>query len=526
MDIRNQGQGVHAREIHGLGQLRHLPKAWYAYTNLEVAVGPGQYREIDAVMVIDDRVLLVDLKDWKERITCGEGRWYHGKLDMGSPVGKVRFVACKVLEAFKAHLREHNEKHPGASAKLRAPLIQGIVVQCGPAPLDEIVNNEKSSAFMLDDFMRFIGTAEARASFLGTPQHVDRQNPLTAAGSPWRSFFATFFNASSGPFKPGKRRYGPYRALSDKPTFAHQAAAYQEFDVEDENVSASTGLLRRWDFSQLDTRFQTETGRTEIAGRERKVIAYLNDRNPNIGSMILQPKVDDSERGVDYWEVFETRRRLKRLPDFVATEARDLAKLERLELVRQFLAKVKAIHDQDTAHLDIGSHSVWIELPTLVRLSHLLATRIEDVESLGERRYAFLSSGKIPDEADGSTAHPKSRDCFLAGVVAHQIVFDVAPSAPTLGAPPKWDRAVDADDSFQTIHAWFERALSWTGRVRFADAGERCSTPSMPQRTRHSCRARRSLGSNDIESGKLNGRSRRGCRATGTFRRTTSPRAG
>jgi Nuclease-related domain len=76
MEIRNQGQGVHAREIHGLGKLRHLPKEWYAYTNLEVSVGPGQYREIDAVMVTDDRVLLVDLKDWKQRITCGEGRWY------------------------------------------------------------------------------------------------------------------------------------------------------------------------------------------------------------------------------------------------------------------------------------------------------------------------------------------------------------------------------------------------------------------------------------------------------------------
>jgi Nuclease-related domain len=198
MEIRNQGQGVHAREIHGLGQLRHLPREWYAYTNLEVSVGPGQYREIDAVVVTDDRVLLVDLKDWKHRITCGEGRWYHGKLDMGSPVTKIRFVAHKVLEAFGAHLREHNENHGGEGAKLRAPLIQGVVVQCGPASLDEIVNNEKSSAFMLDDFMRFIVAADTRASFLGPPQHVDRRNPLTAAGSPWRSFFATFFSASDG----------------------------------------------------------------------------------------------------------------------------------------------------------------------------------------------------------------------------------------------------------------------------------------------------------------------------------------
>ena len=53
------------------------------------------------------------MKDWKHRITCGEGRWYHGNLDMGSPVAKIRFVAHKVLEAFRAHLREHNENHGG-----------------------------------------------------------------------------------------------------------------------------------------------------------------------------------------------------------------------------------------------------------------------------------------------------------------------------------------------------------------------------------------------------------------------------
>jgi serine/threonine protein kinase len=471
MDIRNQGEGVHTREIHGLGQLRLLPNQWFAYTNLEISIGPGQHREIDAVMVTDDRVLLVDLKDWKHRITCGEGRWYHDDLDMPSPVSKIRFVAHKVLESFRAYLREYNEQRGEGAAKLRAPLIQGVVVRCGPASLDEIVDNEKSSAFMLDDFMRFIVATDTRKSRLGPSPHADRRNPLTAAGSPWRAFFAKFFNASDGPFRPGKRRYGTYRALSDRPSFVHRDVAYQEFDVEDENVGASTGLLRRWDFSRLDTRFQTETGRHEIAGRERKVIAYLNDRNPNIGAMILQPKVDDRERGIGYWEVFETRRRLKRLSDFAATDARHLAKLERLELVRQFLARMKAIHEQDAAHLDIGPHSVWIEPPNLVRLSHLLAARIDDVESLGERRYSFLSCSRIPDEADSNAADPKSRDCFLAGLVAHQMVFDAVPPAASVGASPKWDKAVDADNSFQAIHAWFEKSLSWTGSERFADAG-------------------------------------------------------
>jgi serine/threonine protein kinase len=105
---------------------------------------------------------------------------------------------------------------------------------------------------------------------------------------------------------------------------------------------------------------QTETGRNEIAGRERKVIAYLNGRNPNIGTMVLQPKVDDVERSMGYWEIFETRRRLKRPPDFVASEALPFSKTNRIELVRQFLARVKAIHEQSAAHLDLGPHSVLL----------------------------------------------------------------------------------------------------------------------------------------------------------------------
>ena len=97
MEIRNQGQGVHAREIHGLGQLRHLPREWYAYTNLEVSVGPGQYREIDAVLVTDDRVLLVDLKDWKHRITCGDPQRIAGMQSLlhgGRQRDEFAGVAC------------------------------------------------------------------------------------------------------------------------------------------------------------------------------------------------------------------------------------------------------------------------------------------------------------------------------------------------------------------------------------------------------------------------------------------------
>lgn len=471
MEIRNQGRGIHAREIPGLAQLRALPDEWYAFTNLELSVGPGQYREIDIVMVIDDRILLVDLKDWNYRITSADGRWFHDDRDMGlSPVAKIRGNAHKVLEAFKAYLREHNEKRVSPAPKLRPPFFQGIVVQAGRSPLTEIAPNERSGAFMLDDFLRVVRNKDQRLAQLGTPL-VDESAPLIARNSPWRILLERFFNAAGGLFKPGSRRYGPYRAISDQPTFVHRTGAYAEFEVEDESASAAKGLLRRWDFSKLETRFQTETGRHEIAGRERKVIAYLNDRNPNMGAMILQPKVDDAERSVGYWEVFETRRRLKRLPEFVATESRHLSRTDRLELVRQFLARVKSIHELDAAHLDLGSHSVWLEAPSLVRVSHLLAARVPDIQSLGEHRYGFLSSGRTPGDRGDQSVDARSKDCFLAGVVAHHIVFDRAPSAQTVTDPPEWDRSADENGSFANLNSWFEKALAWDSADRFRDAG-------------------------------------------------------
>jgi hypothetical protein len=123
MDIRNQGRGVHEREIPGLEKLRALlPREWYGFTNLELATGPGQSREIDLVMVIEDRVLLVDLKDWNGRITAEDGRWFHKGRDMGpSPVEKIRGNARKVAEILKAHLRDRAKASPGGP-KLYCPL--------------------------------------------------------------------------------------------------------------------------------------------------------------------------------------------------------------------------------------------------------------------------------------------------------------------------------------------------------------------------------------------------------------------
>jgi Nuclease-related domain len=471
MEIRNQGRGIHVREIPGLDRFRSLPREWYAFTNLEMTVGPGQSREIDLVMVIEDRILLVDLKDWNGTITSGEGRWYHNGRDMGpSPVGKIRENARKVAEVLKAHLRDRAKSGPSAP-KLLTPFFQGVIVQSGRGLLDEIAANEKSNAFMLDDFIRLVCDPKLRREQLGEPQFTDPHNPPTAKDSRWRHVLDRFFNASGGHFRPGRRRYASFRATSDHPTFVHRSGAFSEFDVEDENVGRASGLLRRWDFSKVEPRFQTESGRNEIAGRERKVIAYLNDRNPEAEMLVLQPRIDDVERSVGYWDIFDKRRRLKRLSDFVLTESRHLSRATRVELARQLLARVKAIHEMDAAHLDLGAHSVWLEAPSSVRLSHLLAARFPEVSSLGESRYQFLSAATTPEDVLGGRSDPRRKDCFLLGAAIHQLLFDVPPKAREAGEPPEWDESIDADGSFRMLHDWLKEALTWDAQARFPDAG-------------------------------------------------------
>jgi hypothetical protein len=119
-----------------------------------------------------------------------------------------------------------------------------------------------------------------------------------------------------------------------------------------------------------------------------------------IRAAILVPKAADPNQSVSYWEVYDRRRRLKRLRDFISSEGANLSAQDRIELARQMLARVAALHASEAAHLDLGSHSVWLEAPSTVRVSHLLAAKFPEIASLGKarwRRFQRQGKGRVPD---------------------------------------------------------------------------------------------------------------------------------
>jgi serine/threonine protein kinase len=470
--IINKGRGVHSREIAGIKKLQEeLPPEWMAFTNLELALPHGG-REIDVILICEDRIIAIDIKDWNGKIESSGGAWsLNGRpRDGGSPVAKILTNARELWILLDKYLKQQAVRAGGAPNSADVPKVEGCVVLTATSDRSGISPTEINKVFSIDHFIKMIKNSKSRVAELGGVSPIFHSPGITTPT--WKEKWNRFFNVGTGPFRVSTRQYGGYRAESDAHSFQHAKEIFCEFDVVDPSASGATGLLRRWDFTKAEARFQNEEARLEIAGRERKVIAWLNDRNPDCETAILQPKVDDPEKGVEYWEVFDRRRRLQRLSDLSAEQISALPRDVRIELLRQAVTRMKVLHDINAAHLDLGSHSVWIESPSITRISHLLAASFPEVSSLGKNRYQFLSSSTLPEDVFDTADTNQRKDVFLLGCIAHTLFFGTPPNASQVGDPPEWNTLADAKGEFSELHDWLAQALDWAPDCRFADAGE------------------------------------------------------
>lgn len=472
LKIINKGRGVHSREIAGIKKLQEeLPSEWVAFTNLELALPHGG-REIDVILICEDRIIAIDIKDWNGKIESSGGAWsLNGRArDGGSPVSKILTNARELWILLDKYLKQQAMRTGNGPNSVDVPKVEGCVVLTATSDRSGISPTEINKVFSIDHFIKMIKNPKLRVAELGGVSPVFHSPGITTPV--WKEKWNRFFNVGTGPFRVSTRHYGGYRAESDAHSFQHAKEIFSEFDVVDLSASGATGLLRRWDFTKAEARFQNEEARLEIAGRERKVIAWLNDRNPECETAILQPKVDDFEKGVEYWEVFDRRRRLQRLSDLSAEQIFAMPRDVRIELLRQTVTRMKVLHDIHAAHLNLGAHSIWIESPSIIRISHLLAASFPEVPSLGKNRYQFLSSVTLPEDVFDTADTNQRKDVFLLGCIAHTLFFGVPPNVSQIGAPPEWSAVADLKDEFLDLHDWLAHALDWAPDCRFVDAGE------------------------------------------------------
>jgi serine/threonine protein kinase len=372
----------------------------------------------------------------------------------------IGLVVREVLNPLSNHLKSRPE-----TRREPVPFVIGLVVLTGAATNAHLDGLERSKVLSVDDFVKLAMNTRKLNENFGNPHASFLHKPLTDGF--WKDKLSRFFNVGpNSPFKPGRRRFQRYLA-EDIFSYAHPSDIYREYEATEEGNMNNLGILRLWDFTKCtDGRFQTEAGRLEIAGREQQVYHWLRDRDQELERTLLAPRLDDPDRGVNYWEIYDRRRRMRHLNEFSLSEASTTLPNQKIELARQIVSSVASLHRQNASHLDIGGHSIWLELPTSVRLSHLLAARIPEGKSLGPSRYQFLSGVTVPEDVLGVDGGPKRRDVFLLGAAVHQLLF----GQPPTGEPAEWKAAVDVANEYAALHDWFAEALEISPEQRFADA--------------------------------------------------------
>jgi serine/threonine protein kinase len=446
-------------EIPALREIeKAFPSDWYGFANVVIRhpTNRRHEREVDLIVVTHDRILLVDLKHWNGRLELVDGYWHQeGERRDKSPVSKMRDNVFLLLKVFEAE-----------SFKLGKPWVEGLVVLTHPACDASQLGADKQAVLRLGDFLKLGDPKHYRTTFpRGTPH---TQNPLNTG--PNKDIVTKFFRPGRV-FEPRKTRFQGYEAVG-APEFT--STLYDEYaarDVEDANYTA---LLRVWDFTQ-DEEFQIGPERKALVERERAVLGYLTDRDPDLASATLRPRARDPEFGPRYWELFDRDKNLQRLSRFVNDKGADLDIGAKIDLAKLLSGHVAALHRADIAHRDLGGHSIWVDHTRLrVALSSFGAARFPERTSIGSHRTKLLGANlRLPEDAGiAESGSAYQQDVFLLGVAVWSVLS--TEPLPMTSDVPDWGelQPEGADHLSPTLLAWFAKCLDWDPSQRFATAVE------------------------------------------------------
>lgn len=284
--------GIHAREIPGIEALTQAyPAHWLLYTSLQHYPRNEAPIEIDAMIVLEDRVLLLEIKDWNGVLTTNGDQWIlNGRPRGRSPVDGVSLKAKKI----KTLLRQ---TVPGFGKYF----VDSRVVLNGTADRSALTPNERKQVWTLQDTAS-IASPSARAALL---------DPVTLHLKKPYKFEAEFDRLTRNP-----RLWGPLEAVWDgyrvveEDVAVHPRRIWREHRAERVRDPRFKALLRMWSFDRLPPGLNSAESRRFIADRETRTIGLLKEA----GSCLLQQNGLLLPIGEDKDEILTQHFELRELP--------------------------------------------------------------------------------------------------------------------------------------------------------------------------------------------------------------------
>lgn len=400
--------GIHLREIKGIDALAEtLPAHWLLYASLTCYPKNSAPIEIDALLVTDDRILLLELKDWNGDLIANGDRWVvNGRPRGRSPVALLSEKARKVKGII-------GQRIP-ALAKAYVDLRVVLTGSCTSAKLPQ---DEQDYTLSLTE-ARLLGDTSARGRLLGKVT-LPAVRPCSLANA----FDKVLRNPSL--FRASQMNWDGY-GISEADLFVHPRGIWQEHSVQQFRDPRIKALLRQWRLDALPHALNSPETRRIVAEREARVIGMLREASSAVitEAAILQPSIaPPDEILTDHYEILGLPPNWTTLRRYIEKNRSSFALDQRLDAIHSLLGIVAELHGQGIAHRDLAPACIWITSPTRLALTGFMSAQVIADQSVGDwldilRGY----SAPLPEDQDKSlTGTAWERDVYQLALIAREI---------------------------------------------------------------------------------------------------------
>lgn len=467
MQIIVKGLGLHGSETKAVARMEaELRNSWHAYASVLIIDSQGSM-EFDLIIITHDRVLVVELKNWRGKLTSFGGNWYiDGKFRSKSPYHTKRDQGYRLVNILRAEL-EHKIGY--------YPFVEAHVVLCGEATPDDLPASERNFVHTLDEFMQIRSEAGYKALITGHQKiNFDDVNRLRPNDPINLKHFDSFFQGNRVELASFKVK--GFEA-AESPDHQHENNLFAEFPAVHEKYHNQRAMIRRWDLTVLGILHREDSTWQRIVTREDHLYRTASSTNSPLQQYMLRPieLPDEDNIAEDCVAAYEVKNNTRRLGDYIAINAHKWTPEQKLDIVRALLVPFAELHSMGAAHRDIQPQNLWYsEDSAYILASGFHASFLPEKGTIKDLSALIKSSASIIPEdvygGEGDIQNPFAQDVYLLGVIAHKICFPQQKLLQEDGVPV-W-QPVENDPFEGKLDSFFAKAMDLEHQNRFAHAAE------------------------------------------------------
>ncbi|MDR8037960.1 AAA domain-containing protein [Burkholderia cenocepacia] len=445
--------GIMPREIKGIDALsKAFPPNWLLYVSLNCFPRNQSPMEIDAVVVMDDLILLLEIKDWNGKLTYKGDRWFvNGAPRKRSAVVLVDEKAKKLKSVIQ-----------GQSSLAGAFYVDSRVVFTGTANAANLQPQEQARCLTLSEAMA-IGDPAKRHLYVKRGKVS-----LTKACSLEAEFDRIFNNTQL--FQRLEADWAGY-TVTEKDIFVHPKQVWRDHLAERSEEKRLKAMVRTWSFNNLPVGLNSSEMRKLVAMRETNAFAYLQDVGSELISrqrVLREIATPDEEVSTGHFEVRQIAPGWYPLDQYIVRNTDALSVLDRITIVMSLLSIVAELHRVNVTHRDLGPRSIWVGGHSDLALTGFMSCQLPDKTTVMDwlkdlRGYA----GFLPEDVSGCPSTGRQRDVYSCAYLATQVLTGEVPKTADIEAtvaalPPE----------LKNLGDWVRRGLSVDPLSRYASAAE------------------------------------------------------